>query len=80
VLQHGLGGVDQETRLCAHGEDAIEGLVAMIRTRLVRRTGIDRVDVHDDATERLRAVTDDLAEAEFRCLGLGHDEPIRPRT
>lgn len=71
-LEHRLGSIDEEARLDAHGQHPIEGLIAMIGARLIGRAGVDGVDIDDDAPKGVLAVADDLAEAEFGSLGLGH--------
>lgn len=78
VLQHCLGGVDEESGLLAHGQDAIEGLIALIRSWLACRSGVGGINIYDDASESRVAVTDDLAESELGGTELGHSIRLRP--
>ncbi len=78
VVQHGLGGVDKKPGLITHGQDTIEGLIALIRSRLACRSGVGRIDIDDDAPESRVAVTDDLAESELGETELGHAISVRP--
>lgn len=78
VLQHCLGGVDKKSSLITHGQDTIEGLIALIRSRLACRSGVGGIDIDDDAPEGRVTVTDDLAESELGGTELGHAIRVRP--
>ena len=78
VLQHCLGGVDKKSSLVTHGQDTIERLIALIRSRLACRSGVGGIDIDDDAPESCVAVTDDLAESELGGTQLGHAIRVRP--
>lgn len=78
VFQHCLGGVDEESGLLAHGQDAIEGLIALIRSRLACGSGIGGINIYDDAPESRVTMTDDLAESELGGTELGHSIRLRP--
>jgi hypothetical protein len=78
VFQHPLSGVDKELGLLTHGQDAVEGLIALIRSRLACRSGVGGIDINDDAPESRVAVTDDLVESEFGGTELGHAIRERP--
>ena len=80
MLESGLGRIGDKAALGAYGQHLIEGLVRLDLARLARQAGIGGVDVDHHATKGGVAVTDDLAEAEFRDGLLGHDATLPDPT
>lgn len=76
-FQNRLSGIDEEPHLLTHSQDAIEGLLPLIRSGLALGSGIRRIHIDDDAPESRVAMTDDLAKSELCETQAGHASRMR---
>ena len=80
MFQRRFSGIGDEAAIGPDGQDLVKGLVRRDLTGLPRLARIGSVNVDHHAAKGDVAVTNDLAEAEFRDSFLGHEGTVNDPT